>query len=130
MDNFLIVMFADASSTEIALVITAVTGLVSAILSGFATVFAALAKWKSDENSQHLQNVSAENKANAGNIAKIEVATNSMKDALVKATGDAAFAEGKAAGKAGIIGPRGPTPILPLPEPAPANPAPPPEHHL
>ena len=32
------------------------------------------------------------------NVQKIEIATNSMKDALVKATGDAAMAQGTAIG--------------------------------
>ncbi len=33
-------------------------------------------------------------RAQAGNIQKIETATNSMKDELVKVTGDARYAEG------------------------------------
>ncbi len=36
--------------------------------------------------------------SNRGNIQKIEKSTNSMKDALVKATGEAKHAEGMAAG--------------------------------
>jgi len=36
--------------------------------------------------------------AASANIQKIETATNSMKDALVKATGDAALAKGTAEG--------------------------------
>lgn len=37
--------------------------------------------------------------AAATNIAKVEIATNSMKDALVKATGEASFAAGERAGE-------------------------------
>lgn len=37
---------------------------------------------------------------NAKNIQKIELATNSMKDALVKATGEASLAEGRELGRA------------------------------
>jgi hypothetical protein len=34
-----------------------------------------------------------------GLIRQVEIATNSMKDALVKSTGDARFAEGREAGR-------------------------------
>jgi putative effector of murein hydrolase len=41
-----------------------------------------------------------QNAINRRNIKKIELATNSMKDALVEATGRASHAEGKAEGMA------------------------------
>jgi len=52
------------------------------------------------ETAEELNKRSA---SNANNIAKIEVATNSMKDELVKATDQAAFARGFASeGKSGV----------------------------
>lgn len=77
----------DAGSiTAIALVITAMASLVAAIFAGVASIM-------SIRNAAHLQVVKED-------VHKIELATNSMKDQLVKATGDAAHAEGKAEGKA------------------------------
>jgi hypothetical protein len=64
------------------------------ILTSFASmVTAGAALWASLRNARKID-------VQAGDIKKIEIATNSMKDALVKATGEAAHAAGLAEGKA------------------------------
>jgi Tfp pilus assembly ATPase PilU len=75
------------TAQDVALLLTALTGLVSAILAGTATIFAAMAKYRCDETTAHLVKV-------ADDVKVIEKATNSMKDALVKATGEASLAAG------------------------------------
>jgi len=67
------------SATDWAIIITAVTGLVSAVCSGTAVVLTAIIH---------------------SNVRKVELATNSMKDALVKSTGEAAFSKGLTQGRA------------------------------
>jgi len=85
-------MLAEITITDWVVLLTALGSLCSAILSGLAAFLAALAKIKSEKNVKKLD-VMAEH------VQQIEKATNSMKDALVKATGEARFAEGKEAGK-------------------------------
>jgi hypothetical protein len=91
------------------MLLTAIGTLVGVVTSSIAAFLAQLAKIKGDENSERLQTLAVRHEATDLNVQKIELATNSMKDALVKATGDAAFAQGKAEGKAEqkIILPKG-----------------------
>ena len=83
---------------ELALVITAIGGVISVIFSGVAAIYAAKATNRSIENGR--------------DIRVIEKATNSMKDALVKATGDARYLEGKDDER------RNPEAVLPVPSSA------------
>jgi flagellar biosynthesis/type III secretory pathway protein FliH len=65
---------------------------ISLILGQSAALVTALAAaWASLRNAKKIE-------ASAENVRKIEVATNSMKDALVKATAEANLAKGTAAG--------------------------------
>lgn len=78
------------SGSEWAMILTAMSSLVAATLSGLAVL---LTIWvKADV---HLAR--AEVDVVKDDVRKIEIATNSMKDALVKATGEAKFAEGASA---------------------------------
>lgn len=54
--------------------------------------------WKVDKLDTKVVTLDTKVDVVQGDVLKIEKATNSMKDALVKATGDAAFAEGHAEG--------------------------------
>ena len=55
---------------------------------------ALIAVWKA-RMEERAQGIEQRSQVNSANIDKIEKATNSMKDALVKATGEAAFAAGQ-----------------------------------
>jgi outer membrane murein-binding lipoprotein Lpp len=76
----------------IALIITAVGTLLTAIASGTAVIIGAL-------NTIKLNRTAAD-------VRKIEVATNSMKDQLVAATATGAHAEGVAQGRADMTAER------------------------
>lgn len=67
--------------------------VVTAIISMPATIAAIFAALTAYQASQKVT-------ATQADVKKIEVATNSMKDALVLATGDAKFLEGEKAGRA------------------------------
>lgn len=82
--------------------------LLVALLNAIPAAFAAFFSWKA-----HVAALQAQTKIDAvalvtaarleaahTDIKTIEMATNSMKDALVKATGEAAMAEGRAIGRA------------------------------
>ncbi len=70
----------------IAAAITALSSLVAAIFAGLAHYRIAV--------------LQVQAKSNSDNIQKIELATNSMKDALVEATRQGAMAQGEAKGRA------------------------------
>jgi hypothetical protein len=99
---------ADTTLSEWVQILTAVGTFLTVVVSGLAALLAQLAKIKGQENAARLvimddkqdtlskkQDVlSDKHDETAVNIQKIETATNSMKDALVKATADASFAAG------------------------------------
>lgn len=72
----------------VAAIFVGLTGLVSAVFSGLAALYAAQAKSKSDSNEL--------------SIHEVKHATDGMKDALVQAAGDKGF-------KAGVAGEANPT---------------------
>ena len=74
------------SVDDIISLLQAIGILLGVILSGTAAVIAALAKMKVSQLSHQ--------------VDEIHIATNSMKDELVKATSKASFAEGREAGRA------------------------------
>ena len=82
-----------ALGVAVPLIITSVLSVATFIRAGRADRSAASADAKA--TATHLEVMDVKN-----NVQTIEKATNSMKDALVKATGDAAFAKGKAEGVA------------------------------
>jgi hypothetical protein len=92
-------IFADTTIDEWIKILTAIGTLVGIIVSAIAAFLAQLAKIKGQENAASLQTLAQKHEATDVNVQKIELATNSMKDALVKATGDASFAQGLAQGK-------------------------------
>ena len=67
--------------------------IITAIGIAAVALYTVWAKLQLDKLTLSLKKVEA-------NVEKVELATNSMKDALVKATGDAALAEGIAKGRA------------------------------
>lgn len=72
--------------------ISAIGGLVSAVLSGIAAIYAIYARRSSLNNLKNISEVKE-------NVSTIEKATNSMKDALVASTDAAARSEGREAGR-------------------------------
>jgi len=74
------------------------------LLNGVATVITALGVvlniWLTRKAGQKTDALAGKVGEQSINIQKIETATNSMQDALVKATGEAAHAAGLAEGKA------------------------------
>lgn len=96
---------ADSTLTEWIQILTAVGVFLGVVVSGLGALIAQVAKIKataaqksSEENTDRLQTLAVKHAETDANVQKIELATNSMKDALVKATGDAAFAHGLAEG--------------------------------
>ena len=89
--------FAAIDAPGWALIIAAVFSGIVSVLGAFAALYAAInagrAKAASAENAVRLTDVKAD-------VRKIEVATNSMKDALVNKTAEAATAIGEAKGRA------------------------------
>lgn len=84
-------------------IIMALGVLVSAVLSGLAALYAARAKFLSEENTIRtktikaaVQDIKEDMTGVKTNILTVEKATNSMKDALVEATRSAAFSAGQA----------------------------------
>ena len=91
-------IFAD-SLADWAQILTAIGTLLGIVVSAVAAFMSALAKIQGNKNAIALAQVSDKHDALTENVTKIEVATNSMKDALVKATGDASFAAGREEGR-------------------------------
>lgn len=77
----------------IAQLLTVIFSGIATILGAIAAVYAARAKWIAEATAVHLVEAKED-------IHKIEKATNSMKDALVLATHDAAILTGEAKGRA------------------------------
>lgn len=73
------------SGAEIALIITAAGTVLTSVASATAVIIGAL-------NTIKLNRTAAQ-------VEKIEIATNSMKDALVSATASSAHAQGKSEGR-------------------------------
>jgi hypothetical protein len=90
------------ADTDVGSMLLGLAAVISAGGSAIAAVYAAKAKWVSEQNASLMVAVKDNVLLNKENILKIELATNSMKDALVKATGDAKLLEGKAAGRAEV----------------------------
>jgi len=95
MDPNLVALLSVLSPTVLAIGVTG-TLLVAIINLQTARITADRTK-EAAEYAKETHTIAVESKAN---IQLIEKATNSMKDALVKATGDAKMAEGMAAGRA------------------------------
>lgn len=84
---------------DLALVVSAFTGLIAAVFSGIAAVYAARASTGTDRNTRGMISMKQDVTEARDDIRTIEKATNSMKDQLVAATGKAAHAAGLAEGK-------------------------------
>lgn len=82
----IMLVFAGAGGLGWAIVTSQPPATFAGILSGVAALMAYL--------------TSEQTKALADKVEVIHAATNSMKDALVKSTGEASFAEGREAGRA------------------------------
>lgn len=106
-------LFAEMSGGEIAIVIASIAAalvtVISAVFSGIAALYAVRAKKGTEANSKDLRIVKTDVEDAKNDIRKVEVATNSMKDALVESTKKSSFADGaayeraKAEAKAGVI---------------------------
>lgn len=81
-------LFAESDYQGLALVITAIGSLITVIVSSIGAVYAIMAKVRSDTTDARVGRVET-------NVQKIEVATNSMKDALVLASGKAGELKGR-----------------------------------
>lgn len=86
-------LFAETDFNGVATVITAVFSGIAAVIASVGAVYAIRAHSQSKENLAEVQVVKAD-------VHKIELATNSMKDALVEKTSQLGVAQGKAEGRA------------------------------
>lgn len=93
-------LLADTDFAGVAQIITAVASLVSVILAGVAALYAAAAKLAANATKSDVATMSTGLSVVKENVQKIEIATNSMKDALVEATKVAGLAEGEKVGRA------------------------------
>ncbi len=93
---------ADMSAADIVTIISAVTISITTILGTIATLYTTIRvkslQVSNDRMEQQNARLEASAEAQAANIQKIELATNSMKDDLIAATHKAALAEGRQAG--------------------------------
>jgi hypothetical protein len=90
------------SAADIVTIISAVTISLTTILGTVATLYTTIRVKSLSGSNQRMEQQNARLEASAeiqaANIQKIELATNSMKDELILATGKASRAEGHAAG--------------------------------
>lgn len=86
------VLFGAMTGTDWASVIMALSGLVSAVLSGIAAIYSVWNKGQGAKTAADVADVKTE-------VAAIHLTTNSMQSALTKATGEAKFLEGEKQGR-------------------------------